>query len=133
VSNLYYNRPKERRKLTDSIEKLLINTYKDNPKLAIGILDYFRDKIELPTGQYRRAALTVLSSICHIVVIENPEDISFVLEVIYKVLLNPDPKIRFAGCEAMYNILNTCRTKLIGQLCSLWKSIIKVLIAISNS
>lgn len=102
------------------------DVYGNCPEYSRAILARIRAEFESPLGRNKKACLLAFSSICHIAVHKNSDDAHFVLESISRAMYDDDAKIRFAACESVYNILNTCRTAMIHEMCYLWEITIKV-------
>lgn len=63
---------------------------------------------------------------CSTVLAAQPEDAGTIFDAVYRAMGDGEAKLQFAGCEALYNVLNTCRTRAVFELCPLWSCVMKV-------
>jgi len=122
-----YKRSTEKRKqATLEIERLIRTVYENHPEMMKNVLIYIKVEVESPASRNKKAALLAFSSISLTIINKKPEDIHLILESCCKAINDEDSRIRFAACESIYNILNTCRCLLINEICFLWDNMVKV-------
>ena len=82
--------------------------------------------IEAPSSKLKKPGLHAFGSLSATVMASSRDDIKIIISATTKAMSDDDVKIRFSACEAMFNILNCCRTDLIDEICPIFDNLIKV-------
>ncbi len=117
----------KRKSASSEMEGYIREKYKSAPMAVPVILRYIRTQIiENPGSKLKKAGLHAFGSLSAVVMAHHREDIKIILLATITAMNDDDVKIRFSACETMFNILNTCRTDLIEDICLIFDHLIKV-------
>lgn len=91
------------------------------------ILSYIKSHIIDGAGsKAKRAGFQTFWSASQYVVTKNKDDIRIIIGVIIKAMSDNESLIKISACETLYNILNSCRSNIISEICPIFDSIIRV-------
>ncbi|MDR3549205.1 MAG: hypothetical protein P4M11_13250 [Candidatus Pacebacteria bacterium] len=133
LKNLSDRSPDKRKQGIADVEKLTRAFYEGRQDLEKPVLTFIRSRvIESPVSRFKKGGLLAFGSMCSSVIDHGKEGIHTIIAATTKAMNDDDSKVRFAACETMYNILNSCRIKLIDEICFILDSIIGVTSAPDN-